>query len=194
MTKTVGLFFGSFNPIHSGHIRLANYIYRQISFDEIWYIVSPRNPLKSPKELIDETHRYHMLLLATQDYPYIKVSDIEFNLPKPSYTVNTLQLLRLKNPNTQFSLLIGSDNMQLFDQWRDHQTILQHHPILVYPRKGYETDLVKTKYPTMQLLTTAPTFDISSTEIRRRIAHHQSIRDWVDRRVCDYISQNKLYR
>lgn len=194
MTQKIGLFFGSFNPIHLGHIRLAAYIYQQANFDEIWYIVSPRNPLKSSTELIDERHRYHMLRLATQDYPYIKVSDIEFDLPKPSYTVNTLQLLTHNHPNIQFSLLIGSDNMQLFDQWKEYQTILQQYPIIVYPREGYKTNLVKEKYPTMQLLTNAPTFDISSTEIRKRIAQHLPISDWVDRRVCDYILQNKLYR
>ena len=125
--KSIGLFFGSFNPIHLGHTNLAEYIFRFSGVDEIWFIVSPRNPLKEQSELIDENLRLKMLQLATGDKDYLVASDIEFDLPKPSYTIKTLNTLSEIFPEDDFILLIGSDNMQIFDQWKDYQTILDDY-------------------------------------------------------------------
>ena len=167
--KSIGLFFGSFNPIHLGHTQLAEYIFEYSGVDEIWYIVSPRNPLKEQSELIDEHLRFRLIEMATEGKDYLKVSDIEFNMPKPSYTINTLQALSEKYPEDNFILLIGSDNMQIFDQWKDYQTILNEYSILVYPRKDFDYEPFEEIYPDMQILEEAPFFEISSTDIRELI-------------------------
>lgn len=191
--KSIGLFFGSFNPIHLGHTNLAEYIFRFSGVDEIWFIVSPRNPLKEQSELIDEQLRMRMLQLATEEKEYLKVSDVEFELPKPSYTINTLKTLSEKYPEDDFILLIGSDNMQIFDQWKEYQTILDEYSVLVYPREGYPYEDFEEIYPDMQVLEEAPFFDISSTEIRELIKNNQDASEWLHPEVYQFIKENKLY-
>lgn len=191
--KSIGLFFGSFNPIHLGHTNLAEYIFRFSGVDEIWFIVSPRNPLKEQSELIDEQLRMRMLQLATEEKEYLKVSDVEFELPKPSYTINTLKTLSEKYPEDDFILLIGSDNMQIFDQWKEYQTILDEYSVLVYPREGYPYEDFEETYPDMQVLEEAPFFDISSTEIRELIKNNQDASEWLHPEVYQFIKENKLY-
>lgn len=192
--KSIGLFFGSFNPIHLGHTQLAEYIFEYSGVDEIWYIVSPRNPLKEQSELIDEHLRFRLIEMATEGKDYLKVSDIEFNMPKPSYTINTLQALSEKYPEDNFILLIGSDNMQIFDQWKDYQTILNEYSILVYPRKDFEYEPFEEIYPDMQILEEAPFFEISSTEIRELIKNNQDASQWLHPDVYQFIKENNLYK
>lgn len=192
--KNIGLFFGSFNPIHLGHIQLAEYIFDFSGVDEIWYIVSPRNPLKGHTELIDEHLRLKMIELATADKEYLQVSDIEFDLPKPSYTITTLRALTEKYPEDEFILLIGSDNMAIFDQWKDYQTILDEYSILVYPREGYPYEDFEEKYPDMQVLEEAPLFEISSTQIREMIKNNEDASQWLHPDVYEFIKANGLYK
>lgn len=191
--KSIGLFFGSFNPIHLGHTHLAEYIFEYAGVDEIWYIVSPRNPLKEQSELIDEALRLRMIELATEGKDYLKVSDIEFDMPKPSYTINTLEALSEKYPEDNFVLLIGSDNMQIFDQWKDYQTILDEFSVVVYPRKGFDYEPFEEIYPDMQILEEAPYFEISSTEIRELIKNNQDANQWLHPEVYQFIKENDLY-
>lgn len=192
--KSIGLFFGSFNPIHLGHTQLAEYIFEYSGVDEIWYIVSPRNPLKEQSELIDEHLRFRLIEMATEGKDYLKVSDIEFNMPKPSYTINTLQALSEKYPEDNFILLIGSDNMQIFDQWKDYQTILNEYSILVYPRKDFDYEPFEEIYPDMQILEEAPFFEISSTDIRELIKKNQDASQWLHPDVYQFIKENSLYK
>lgn len=192
--KSIGLFFGSFNPIHLGHTQLAEYIFEYSGVDEIWYIVSPRNPLKEQSELIDEHLRFRLIEMATEGKDYLKVSDIEFNLPKPSYTINTLQALSEKYPEDNFILLIGSDNMQIFDKWKDYQTILNEYSILVYPRKDFDYEPFEEIYPDMQILEEAPFFEISSTDIRELIKNNQDASQWLHPDVYQFIKENSLYK
>ncbi|MBP8904378.1 MAG: nicotinate-nucleotide adenylyltransferase [Paludibacteraceae bacterium] len=191
--KSIGLFFGSFNPIHLGHTNLAEYIFRFSGVDEIWFIVSPRNPLKEQSELIDENLRLKMLQLATGDKDYLVASDIEFDLPKPSYTIKTLNTLSEIFPEDDFILLIGSDNMQIFDQWKDYQTILDDYSVLVYPREGYPYEEYEERYPEMQILEEAPFFDVSSTQIRELIKNNQDVSHWLHADVYQFIKENNLY-
>ena len=191
--KSTGLFFGSFNPIHLGHTNLAEYIFRFSGVDEIWFIVSPRNPLKEQSELIDENLRLKMLQLATGDKDYLVASDIEFDLPKPSYTIKTLNTLSEIFPEDDFILLIGSDNMQIFDQWKDYQTILDDYSVLVYPREGYPYEEYEERYPEMQILEEAPFFDVSSTQIRELIKNNQDVSHWLHADVYQFIKENNLY-
>lgn len=191
--KSIGLFFGSFNPIHLGHTNLAEYIFRFSGVDEIWFIVSPRNPLKEQSELIDENLRLKMLQLATGDKDYLVASDIEFDLPKPSFTIKTLNTLSEIFPEDDFILLIGSDNMQIFDQWKDYQTILDDYSVLVYPREGYPYEEYEERYPEMQILEEAPFFDVSSTQIRELIKNNQDVSHWLHADVYQFIKENNLY-
>ena len=191
--KSIGLFFGSFNPIHLGHTNLAEYIFRFSGVDEIWFIVSPRNPLKEQSELIDENLRLKMLQLATGDKDYLVASDIEFDLPKPSYTIKTLNTLSEIFPEDDFILLIGSDNMQIFDQWKDYQTILDDYSVLVYPREGYPYEEYEEMYPEMQILEEAPFFDVSSTQVRELIKNNQDVSHWLHADVYQFIKENNLY-
>ena len=191
--KSICLLFGSFNPSHLGHTNLAEYIFRFSGVDEIWFIVSPRNPLKEQSELIDENLRLKMLQLATGDKDYLVASDIEFDLPKPSYTIKTLNTLSEIFPEDDFILLIGSDNMQIFDQWKDYQTILDDYSVLVYPREGYPYEEYEERYPEMQILDEAPFFDVSSTQIRELIKNNQDVSHWLHADVYQFIKENNLY-
>lgn len=165
--KKVGLFGGSFNPIHYGHTGLAQYILDNTDIDQVWLMVSPQNPLKKRADLMDDDVRLKLAREATAEMPNIKVCDIEMHLPIPSYTLNTLNVLREMYPQVEFSLIIGSDNVLCFERWYGWEEILETYPILVYPREGYDAaELIRTKYPSMQLLNDAPHFNISSTEIR----------------------------
>lgn len=165
--KKVGLFGGSFNPIHYGHIGLANFILDNTDIQQIWLMVSPQNPLKRRADLMDDEERLRLAREATSKIPSIKVCDIEMHLPIPSYTLNTLSVLQQMYPNVEFSLIIGSDNVLCFDKWFGYKEILEKFNVLVYPREGYDaTELISRQYPSMKILTGVPLFNISSTEIR----------------------------
>ena len=188
----IGIYSGSFNPIHNGHIQLAEYLIENKIVEEVWFVVSPCNPLKNQNDLINEYLRLDMLILAIKDKNYFKASDIEFSMPIPSYSIDTLHQLTKQYPDNQFSLLIGSDNALVFNQWKNFEQLLSEYPILVYPRLGYNFSDVKSKYPQMQLLNT-PYFNISSTQIRDSIAKKKDISAWLHPLVYDFILENNLY-
>lgn len=189
----VGLYFGSFNPIHTGHLSLAKYLVEHRIVDEVWFVVSPNNPLKSEKGLLNHQLRFDMVKLAVKDNPSFKVCDVEFSMPVPSYTIDTLHLLRQTYPDIDFTLLIGSDNALVFDKWKNYQDILKEFPVLVYPRKGYDFKEVEAKFLQMKLLDT-PFYDISSTEIRKRIVGNEDYSVYVTPEVEEFIKENNLYK
>ena len=174
--KKVALYFGSFNPIHNGHIGLGEYLLEHADIDELWYVVSPQNPLKQRVDLWDDELRYRLACIATNNNPRLKVCDVEFHLPIPSYTINTLRVLSERYKNYQFSLLIGADNYQIFDRWYCYDEILRDYSIYVYPREGVEVDY--NKFPQMHWLD-APLYPISSTMIRGNLSRMEDIGDLV---------------
>ena len=187
----IGIFSGSFNPIHLGHTRLAAFIRQQAGLDEVWLMVSPNNPLKVASELMDEKLRYHLAQLATAELEGIRPSDFEFHLPKPSYTIHTLEQLTAAYPQHQFSLIIGSDNMAIFHKWKDWQRILALYPIIVYPREGDDLAALKQLYPMMHVIEGAPLLNISATEIRAHLQDDTLLREWLHPDVATYIRMHK---
>lgn len=193
--KKVLLYFGSFNPIHKGHIALAEWVVEQGICDELIFIVSPQNPLKSSTELAPEFSRYEMCEMACVSSRYpdkIKVSAVEFVLEKPSYTINTLRYLNEEfSSQMHFSILLGADNIETFDRWRDYEDILRNYPLYVYPREGYSVEKFADK---ITFLSKAPLFDIAATDIRKAIANDEDFTDKVPSAVAKYIIQNRLYK
>ena len=165
----IGLYFGTFNPIHIGHLIIANHMAEYSDLDQIWMVVTPHNPLKKKSTLLDDYHRLHMVHLATKDFPKIKPSDIEFKLLQPNYTVNTLAHLKEKYPNYTFSLIMGEDNLKSLHKWKNYEFILAHHDIYVYPRLSSDEENLEFKnHPKIHIID-APIVEISSTFIRENI-------------------------
>ncbi len=191
--KHVGLYFGSFNPVHIGHIQLAEYVVEQKLVDEVWFVVSPCNPFKNPSEQLDEYIRLDMLMLAIGGKSNLKASDVEFVLPIPSYTVDTLKVLTTENPDYEFSLIMGSDNALAIEQWKNYTEILENYSLLVYPRQGSDASTVIGKFPRMQLLP-SPHYNISSTEIRNLILQKKDASQWLHPEVWEFIVENEIYR
>ncbi|MDD3080334.1 MAG: nicotinate (nicotinamide) nucleotide adenylyltransferase [Paludibacter sp.] len=189
----IALYSGSYNPIHIGHTALAKHLIDHKVVDEVWFVVSPCNPLKDQKNLLDEYLRLDMVMLAIQNQNNFKVSDVEFTMPIPSYTFDTLSKLEVDFPEHEFSLIIGSDNAVVFDKWKNYKEILQKYDVFVYPRKGYDFADVSDIYPQMRLLNT-PLYDISSTEIRQAIAQKKDVTNWLHPSVYEFIIENKLYQ
>ena len=187
----IGLYFGSFNPIHIGHLIIANHVLNETSINKIWFIVSPQNPLKESKTLLNEFDRLHLVRLATQDDNRIKCSDIEFNLPKPSYTSNTLAFLSEKYPEHQFSIIMGSDSYQNLDKWKNYETIINNYSIYVYKREGYE---IKKTFNKEAVVLNAPIIQISASQIREHIRSAKSIRYLVPEIVREEIESRKFYK
>ena len=187
----IGLYFGSFNPIHIGHLIIANHVLNETSIKKIWFIVSPQNPLKESKSLLNEFDRLHLVRLATQDDNRIKCSDIEFNLPKPSYTSNTLAFLSEKYPEHQFSIIMGSDSYQNLDKWKNYETIINNYPVYVYKREGHE---IKKTFDKQAVTLNAPIIQISASQIREHIRSAKSIRYLVPEIVREEIESRKFYK
>lgn len=195
----VGLFFGSFNPIHTGHLIVANFMVEDTDLDEVWFVVSPRNPFKSSKSLLHEFDRIDMVERAIEDNPKFKAIDIEFHLPKPSYTITTLVQLREKYPQHQFILILGEDNLYSFPRWRNHAQILENHPLYIYPRPQRKT--AENKENNAKILdhphvkkVDAPLIEISATMIRQFVKKYRSIRYMVPDKVAQFISDRKFYQ
>ncbi|MFN8279523.1 MAG: nicotinate (nicotinamide) nucleotide adenylyltransferase [Saprospiraceae bacterium] len=188
----VGLFFGSFNPIHNGHLIIAQHLLNELVVDQIWIIVSPHNPLKEKSSLAKDYDRLHLVRLATEDNPKIKVSNIEFNLPKPSYTIDTLTHLKEKYPEQEFALIMGGDNLVSLPKWKNYELILRDYRILVYKRPSYETDFELLNHPNIIILN-APLLEISSTMIRDLIRKGKSVQYLVPEKVFEELSSSKLY-
>ncbi len=190
--KQIGLFFGSFNPVHVGHLALANFIVENTSLEEIWFVVSPQNPFKKSHILIDASHRIEMLKLSIKDYLKFKVCDIELQLPTPSYTHKTLERLRELHTNSDFSIIMGADNLEMLMQWANVDDIIQHHGFMVYPRPGYPI----IEHPEIKKLSiiNAPVFNIDSTSIRKGIEEGKEYRFLIPTEAYHYIHKHKLYR
>lgn len=188
----VALYFGSFNPVHKGHISLAQFIVDTTDAEELWFVVSPNNPLKNQHDLLDEYIRLEMMVLATQHQPLFKVCDVEFTMPVPSYSIDTLRKLNTDFPQHSFVLLIGSDNALVFDRWKAYEQLLDAFEVWVYPRRGYDFEVVKSIYPSMRKLQ-SPFFDVSSTQIRNAIRNQKEISDLVPAVVAQFINENNLY-
>ena len=189
----IGLFGGSFNPIHNGHVRLAKSLLQKAALDEVWFLVSPQNPFKQDQQLLDDDKRLQLVRLALKEEPQLIASDFEFHLPKPSYTWNTLQALEQEYPERKFTLLIGGDNWEAFDKWYRYEDILKRYPIIVYPRKGSKVSDVKFQDSDIQIVET-PLINISSTQIRQRLQEGKSVRGLVNTEVAMVIEQEHLYR
>ena len=186
----IGIFGGSFNPIHNGHIALCKAFLAQCNLDEVWLMVSPQNPLKTNSALLDDEQRFSLAQKAIENEVGIKACDYEFHLPRPSYTWNTLQSLSNDYPHCRVTLLIGGDNWACFDRWYRSEDILSNYKIAVYPRSGSEIDAMQLP-PNVSLINT-PLFDISSTEIRQRVAAGQTISGMVPESILEEV--NLLYR
>lgn len=189
--KRIGIFGGSFNPVHIGHMMLASYVRQWGGLDEVWLMLSPQNPLKEEGALISDRHRMSMLQIATIGSRAIKPSDAELSMPRPNYTIDTLRQLRDKYPYASFELIIGSDNWLIFDRWRESDAIISEFGVIIYPRPGFEiTDSV----PEGVRLIQAPVCSLSSSMIRKAIADGRDIAHFVPPGVESYIKVNKLYR
>lgn len=186
----VGLFFGSFNPIHVGHLIIANIVYETTQIDQVWFIVSPQNPLKKSKSLAHEFDRIDMVRAAVNDLYHFKASDIEFGLPKPSYTITTLTLLKEKYPDYTFRLIIGEDNLSSFPRWKNHEDILEDYGLIVYPRPNASE--ISISHPNIENIE-APKMDISATQIRQFVKAGKSIKFLVPDEAIDIIKARKLY-
>lgn len=186
-----GLFGGSFNPIHIGHLALANYLCEYDELDELWFLVSPQNPLKEHADLLDDAQRLELVRLAIEGYPRFKVSDFEFSLPRPSYMVHTLDKLKEAYPDHQFCLIIGSDNWQTFSRWYEHERLLEENQILIYPRPGFPVE--PHALPKHVRIAEAPLLDISSTFIRESLRSGKDIRFFLPRPVYQTIIEKQLY-
>lgn len=188
----IGLFFGSFNPIHIGHLALANYFTDNNDLKELWFVISPQNPLKNKSSLIHHRFRKEMVTLAIGDNTTFKTCDIEFNLPQPSYTINTLTHLKEKYPKKKFSLILGADNLATFHKWKNYEEILKRYPILVYPRPGIDPGPLII-HPNVTL-TEAPVMEISSSYIRNAIKSGKSPEYFVHPEVWKYIKEMNFYK
>ncbi|HEV2478512.1 MAG TPA: nicotinate (nicotinamide) nucleotide adenylyltransferase [Puia sp.] len=189
----VGLYFGSFNPIHHGHLLIAAYVLNHTELQQVWFVVSPQNPLKPAASLLNEYHRLYLVQLAVEGEKNLKASDIEFKLPKPSYTIDTLTYLQEKYPNHEFSVIMGSDSFQNLPKWKNGEWLLQHYPLYIYTRPGYENP---PAYPGAKAIhhLDAPLLPISSTDIRKNIKEGKSIRYLVPESVLTEIERNGYYK
>ncbi len=190
MNKRIGLFFGSFNPIHVGHLIIANAMAQSGKVDVVWFVVSPQNPFKEQKSLLNQYDRLHLARVATENNPLLSVSDIEFALPKPSYTIDTLTYLQEKYPDHSFCILMGSDNLKHFHKWKNYEQILKYYELVVYPRPGEEVDTYE-EHPHVHQMK-VPLLDISATYIRKLLKADKDIRYLVPDKVYSEIERMNL--
>lgn len=187
----IGLYFGSFNPVHVGHLIIANHILNSTALEKVWFVVSPQNPFKPSNTLLNEYDRLHLLTIATEADPRIKVSDIEFSLPRPSYTSSTLAYLQEKHPDHNFSIIMGSDSFQNLSKWKNADYIISNFSIYIYKRPGFEVDnSINAK---IELLD-APLLQISATEIRNNIKEGKSVRYLLPDVVREEIEKSGYYK
>lgn len=194
--KKIGLYFGTFNPIHVGHLIIANHLANNSDLNEVWFVVSPHNPLKDKNTLLDDHHRLAMVQRAVEDNPKLKASSIEFDLPKPSYTVFTLQSLKEKFPKTVFSLIMGEDNLRTIHKWKNYEYILENFDIYVYPRvqSATETDVKDFSNSGRIHMCNAPVMNVSSTFIRDAIKNRKDVRYLLTDPVFKYVDEMNFYK
>lgn len=192
--RKIGLYFGTFNPIHTGHLTIANHMVEFTELDEVWMVVTPHNPFKKKSTLLDNYDRYEMVRLATEDYPKIEPSDIEFNLPQPNYTVETLAHLVERFPQSEFSLIMGMDNLKSLHKWHNYEAILEYCNIYVYPRIS-DGEIPKQFHDHSRVhKVDGPIMEISSTFIRKAIKENKGVKPLLHEKVWSYIDKMNFYR
>jgi nicotinate-nucleotide adenylyltransferase len=190
--QQIGIFSGSFNPVHAGHLILANYICEFTELDEVWFVVSPHNPFKEREDLLDDDMRLEMVRLALEKYDNMIASDVELHMPRPSYTIDTLARLTNEYPDKNFTLIIGSDNWKQFPKWKESQHLIKNYQVLVYPRLGEEVVIPEELTGSIRLVE-APIVEISSTFIRESIRNGKNMRAFLPPKVYDFIVRNGIY-
>ncbi|MDX1543122.1 MAG: nicotinate (nicotinamide) nucleotide adenylyltransferase [Christiangramia sp.] len=194
MNKKVGLFFGTFNPIHTGHLIIANHMAEYSDLDEVWLVVTPHNPHKKKNSLLDNHHRLEMVFRACETYEKLKPSNIEFGLPQPNYTINTLVHLQEKYPSNAFCLIMGEDNLKNFHKWKNYEVILENHEIYIYPRIGSGSMAPQFRDNPKIRKIDAPVIEISATFIRKSIKDAKNVRPLLDKQVWEYIDEMNFYK
>lgn len=194
MRKKTGLYFGTFNPVHIGHIIIANYMVEFSDLDEVWLVVTPHNPFKKKSSLLENHHRLEMVYLACEDYENLKPSDVEFKLPQPNYTSTTLVKLEEDHPTREFSLIMGEDNLKTFHKWKNYEVILERHKIYVYPR--ISGGIVEHQFENHHKIirVEAPVMELSSTFIRRAIKEGKNISPMLPPKVWEYMDRMNYYK
>lgn len=194
MKKKIGLYFGTFNPIHIGHLIIGNFMVEFSDLDEVWLVVTPHNPFKKKSSLLENHHRLEMVYLACEEYEKLKPCDVEFKLPQPNYTATTLSRLEEDHPSNEFSLIMGEDNLKSFHRWKNHEVIIERHFIYVYPR--ISNGHVETQFESHPKITRveAPVMEISSTFIRNAIKEGKDVSSMFPPKVWDYIDRMNFYR
>jgi nicotinate-nucleotide adenylyltransferase len=195
--KKVGLYFGTFNPIHVGHLVIANYMANYTDLEEVWLIVSPQNPFKAKDSMLEDYHRLTLVKIATEDNPQLKASNIEFNLPKPSYTINTLVHLKEKFPAYEFNLIMGEDNLRSFHKWKNHEQILANSSLYVYPRlanaeEKLQKESTYQQHPKVKICE-APVMKLSSSFIRNAVKNKKDVRYMLTEKVANYVEEMHFY-
>ncbi|MEZ4793618.1 MAG: nicotinate (nicotinamide) nucleotide adenylyltransferase [Gelidibacter sp.] len=190
----IGLFFGTFNPIHIGHLTIANHMAEYSDLDQVWFVVTPQSPFKAKSSMLDNHQRLEMVFRATKDYTKLRPSDIEFSLPQPNYTINTLVYLQEKFPEHTFSLIMGEDNLKSFHKWKNYELILEGHDIYVYPRLSEGT--IETQFDNHPKIhhVAAPIMELSSTFIRNSIKNGKNVRPMLPEHVWEYLDEMNFYR
>ncbi|WP_319482485.1 nicotinate (nicotinamide) nucleotide adenylyltransferase [uncultured Draconibacterium sp.] len=189
----IGLYFGSYNPVHIGHLAIANYMVEYTDIDQLWFVVSPHNPLKKKNNLLDDYQRLELVHRAVDGDDRFRASNIEFSLPKPSYTVDTLAYLKDQHPDYHFKILMGSDNLENFHKWKNYETILEDYGIIVYPRPGFDPDKVQVE-KNITIAKDAPLMEISSSFIRIAIKEGKDVRHFVPQKSWEYLEEMNFYR
>lgn len=187
----IGLFFGSFNPIHIGHLAIANYMAEYTGLEQIWFVVSPQNPFKNKSSLLADYHRLELVNRAIERYPNFKSSKIEFGMPQPSFTIDTLTYLKEKNPTHQFSLIVGSDNLKSFSKWKNHELILKNHDLFIYPRPDFRSEDINLNGNIN--IVDAPLMEISSSYIREAIKEKKDIPYFMPEKAYNYLKEMHFY-
>ena len=190
----IGLYFGTYNPIHIGHMVIANHMVEHSDLDEIWMVVTPHNPFKKKNTLLENHHRLELVYRATEDFDKIKPSDIEFKLPQPNYTVTTLAYISEKYPTKNFSLIMGEDNLNSFHKWKNYETILENHHIYVYPRIAEGKVAHQFKNHLKITKVSAPIMQISSSDIRKHIKNNKNVLPLLPKKTWQYIDEMNFYK
>ena len=190
----IGLYFGTFNRIHIGHLTIANHLAEHSDLNQVWFVVTPHSPFKKKSTLLEDNHRYQMVDRATEDYPKLRASDIEFKLPQPNYTINTLTYLEEKYPGNEFCLIMGKDNLNSFHKWKNYERILERYEIYVYPRISKETIVTKFEDHKKVHFIKAPIMELSSTFIRKSIKEGKDVRPMLPENVWQYLDEMSFYK
>lgn len=193
ISHKVGLYFGSYNPIHIGHLAIGNYLVEYTDIDQLWFVVSPQNPFKKKNNLLDDYQRLEMVHRAVEGDDRLRASNIEFGLPKPSFTIDTLTYLKEQHPNHQFVIFMGSDNLEHFHKWKNYETIVENFGVIVYPRPGFDKSKVKF-HDNITIAEGAPLMEISSSFIREAIQNGKDVRHFLPKKTSEYLEEMNFYK